>query len=116
MVGRISADVLKANWLQENRFWTESRLYATAVILVFIFSLLVLLSGLQQPVVLIVISAVLNGATSFVYCALIIQLNRFTLPNSVRMSNTRLVIMSIAVLFYGFFFIVTVLNLLGVVG
>lgn len=24
---RISADAIKANWLRENRFWTESRPY-----------------------------------------------------------------------------------------
>lgn len=115
MVGRVTANGLKSNMLLENRFWTESKLYAATVVVIFISSVLVLISGLQQPVLLIVISAVLNGATSFIYCGLLIKLNRFTLPNYVRMSNVRLVIMSVAVLFYGFFFIVTVLTLLGVV-
>jgi hypothetical protein len=115
LVGRISADALKANWLLENRFWTESKLYATIITLLFISGVLVLVIGLQEPVVLLVISAVLNGVTSFIYCALLIQLNRFMLPGSVKMGSVRVLIMCIAVVFYGFFFIVTVLSLLGVV-
>jgi hypothetical protein len=75
----------------------------------------VLVIGLQEPVVLLVISAVLNGLTSFIYCALLIQLNRLMLPGYVKMGSVRVLIMCIAVVFYGFFFIVTVLSLLGVV-
>jgi len=116
MVGRISADALKANWLLENRFWTESRLYAAVITLLFVFSVGVLLSGLDEPLVLLTIVSVLSGITSFIYCMLIIQLNRFSLPGSVKMGNVRLAIMSIAVLFYGFFFAITVLDLLGVFG
>jgi len=112
-VGRISADVLKANWLQESRFWTESKIYAAIIVLLFAFAVVALGVGLQQPVVLIVIQGVLNGVTSFIYCILIIQLNRFSLPDSIKMGNVRLAVLSAAVLFYGFFFVVTVLDLLG---
>lgn len=115
-VGRISADAIKANWLRESRLWTESRLYAAIIAFLFVFSVLVLLAGLQEPIVLLVISAVLSGLTSFVYCALLIQLNRFMLPAQIKMGNVRTAVMSLAVVFYGFFFIVTVLNLLGIVG
>jgi len=115
-VSRISADALKANWLQENRFWSESKLYAAIISFLLVFSVGVLVSGLTEPVVLLVIVSVLSGITSFIYCALIIQLNRFSLPNSIRMGGVRLAVMSLAVLFYGFFFVVTVLDLLGVFG
>lgn len=115
-VGRISADAVKANWLRESSFWTESKLYVTMIALLFVFGMLVLLSGLNEPVVLLVITAVLNGVTSFIYCALLIQLNRFMLPDRIKMGNARLAVMSFAVAFYGFFFIVTVLNLFGIVG
>lgn len=116
MVGRISADAMKANWLRENRFWTESRLYASVVALLFVFSAAVLASGLQQPLVLLVITSVLSGITSFIYCMLLIQLNRFALPGGVRMGQARFVVMSVAVVFYGFFFVVVVLDLLGIFG
>lgn len=91
-------------------------LYGAVIALVFVFGKVVLLSGLNEPVVLLVITAVLNGVTSFVYCALLIQLNRFMLPDRIKMGNARLAVMSFAVAFYGFFFIVTVLNLFGIVG
>ncbi|MGH3319332.1 MAG: Nramp family divalent metal transporter [Streptosporangiaceae bacterium] len=113
-IGRIAADGIKANWLRENTFWTESRVYATILCLLFIFSILVLLSGLQQPLVLLWIVSVLSGVTSFIYCALIVQLNRFGLPAAIKMGTGRLVVMSIAVLFYLFFFIFTMLDLFGV--
>jgi hypothetical protein len=73
-------------------------------------------SGLDEPLVLLIIVSVLSGVTSFIYCMLIIQLNRFSLPNSIKMGNVRLAIMSIAVLFYGFFFAITVLDQFGVFG
>lgn len=113
-IGRITADAVRANWLRESRFWTESKLYASTVFLLFVFSVIVLASGLQQPLVLLVITSVLSGVTSFIYCALIVQLNRFSLPKQVKMGNARLGIMSLAVVFYGFFFVVTVLGVLGI--
>lgn len=116
MVGRISADAMKANWLRRSRLWTESRLYASVVVALFLFSVAVLATGLQQPLVLLVITSVLSGVTSFIYCILLVQLNRFALPGTVRMGHARFAVMSVAVLFYGFFFIVTVLDLLGVFG
>lgn len=115
-VSRICADALKANSLRDSRFWTESRVYASLVVLLFVFSVAVLVSGLRQPLVLLVITSVLSGVTSFIYCALIVQLNRFALPGSIRMGDTRFAIMSIAVLFYLFFFVITVLDLLGMMG
>lgn len=84
--------------------------------MLFLFSVIVLASGLQQPLVLLIITSVLSGVTSFVYCVLIVQLNRFALPNAIKMGNGRLVVMSIAVAFFLFFFIFTLLDLSGVVG
>lgn len=114
-IGRITADAMKANWLRDSEFWSESKVYFATLVALFVFSAIVLASGLQQPLLLLWITAVLSGVTSFIYCALIVQLNRFMLPTSVRMSNARFGVMSFAVVFYGFFFIVTVLSLIGVV-
>jgi hypothetical protein len=71
----------------------------------------VLFSGLQAPLLLLIIVSFLSGITSFVYTALIIQLNRRTLPAYVRMGRVRTAAMSLAVLFYGFFFVITLVNL-----
>ena len=113
MIGRITADGLKASWLQRSSFWTESKIYAATIVMLFSFSVIVLASGVQAPLVLLVITAVLSGATSCVYCILIIQLNRFVLPDSIKMSNGRFAMMSIAVVSYLFFFVFTILDLVG---
>lgn len=112
MIGRISADGFKATWARDSAFWTESKIYAAALVSLLGFSVIVLASGLQAPLVLLVITSVLSGGTSFVYCILIIQLNRFALPRTVRMGNARFVVMSVAVVFYLFFFVFTVFDLL----
>lgn len=116
MVGRITADGFKANWLRHSVFWTESKIYSATIVLLFGASVIVLASGLQQPLVLLVITSVLSGVTSFVYCILIVQLNRFALPDSVKMGNGRFAVMSVAVVFYLFFFVVTILDLSGALG
>lgn len=116
MVGRITADGLKANWLRGSNYWTESKIYSVTIVALFAVSVIVLASGLQQPLVLLVITSVLSGVTSFVYCILIIQLNRYSLPDTVRMSTGRLTVMGVAVVFYLGFFVVTVLDLSGVLG
>lgn len=109
-VSRICADAIKANALLDSRFWSESRIYAAIIAGLFVSSVAVLMSGLQQPLVLFVIAAVLNGAVTFVSCTVILQLNRFSLPDMVRMGKARFAVMAVATLFYGAFFIITVIN------
>lgn len=111
-IGRITADQLKVWLLRDSRRWTESRIYAVTLVVLLIFSILVLLAGLQAPLVLLVIVSFLSGVTSFVYSVLIVQLNRRSLPEYVRMGMPRTIIMSLAVLFYGFFFILTIIQLI----
>jgi len=111
-IGRITADQLKVWLLRDSRTWTESRIYAATLVVLLIFSILVLLAGLQAPLVLLVIVSFLSGVTSFVYSVLIVQLNRRSLPGYIRMGVPRTIIMSLAVLFYGFFFIVTIIQLI----
>jgi hypothetical protein len=110
-IGRITADQLKIYLLRDSTFWTESRIYATSLVVLLVFSVIVLFSGLQAPLLLLIIVSFLSGVVSFIYTALIIQLNRRTLPKYVRMGRVRTAVMSLAVAFYGFFFIITLINL-----
>jgi hypothetical protein len=64
---------------------------------------LILLSGFDQPLVLLVLSACLNGIVMFIYSILLIKLNRKGLPRAIRVSGLRLGALGFAVLFYGFF-------------
>jgi Mn2+/Fe2+ NRAMP family transporter len=103
MVGRVTADVLKTGPLANSTTWTESRLYFVVVWAEIVFGSIILLSGLDQPLVLLVIASSLNGLVMFVYSCLLIQLNQHTLPREIGMHGGRLVALGWAVLFYGFF-------------
>lgn len=102
-VGRITADVLKVEFLRESRFWSESKIYCTVVWAEIIFGSVILLSGVNQPLVLVIISAVMSGIAMFVYSILLIKLNRSVLPDPMRLRGVRLTAMVWAVLFFGFF-------------
>lgn len=110
MVGRITADVLKTGPLSQSTAWTESKLYFAVVWLEIGFGSAILLSGVTQPIILLVIASSLNGLVMFVYSVLLIQLNRFTLPKEIGLKGGRLVVLGWAVLFYGGFSIILVID------
>lgn len=113
MVGRVVADVLKTGPLAQNSTWSESKIYFTVVWLEIAFGSIILLSGVTQPIVLLVIASSLNGLVMFVYSCLLIQLNRFTLPPEIRTGGTRLGALMWAVLFYGFFSVILLVDQFG---
>jgi Mn2+/Fe2+ NRAMP family transporter len=102
-VSRLSADVLKTLHLRDNKSWSESKLYAALVWTMCLIGCAVLLSGFDQPLVLLVLSACLNGIVMFIYSGLLIKLNRSGLPAAIRVKGFRLGALGFAVLFYGFF-------------
>jgi hypothetical protein len=102
-ISRIVADVLKTVYLQESQLWTESRIYFLAVWSTIAAGTTILLSGFNQPLILLVISACLSGMVMFVYSILLIQLNRRGLPPAIRVRGLRLGMLMFATLFYGFF-------------
>jgi hypothetical protein len=102
-VSRIVADVLKTVYLADSRRWTESRLYFAAVWSTVSAGSIILLSGVNQPLFLLVIAACLNGMVMFVYAILLIQLNRRGLPPALRVRGLRLWMLVFATLFYGYF-------------
>lgn len=110
MVGRITADVLKTGVLKGNQAWSESRLYFVVVWLEIAFGSIILLSGVTQPIILLVIASSLNGLVMFVYSCLLIQLNKFTLPSEIGLKGGRLVVLCWAVLFYGGFSVILVID------
>ncbi len=103
MVGRVTADVLKTGPLANSTTWTESRLYFATVWAEIVFGSVILLSGVTQPLLLLIIASSLNGLVMFVYSCLLIQLNKRTLPSEIGLRGGRLAAIVWAVLFYGFF-------------
>jgi hypothetical protein len=102
-ISRIFADVLKTVYLQNSQRWTESRMYFLVVWSTIAAGSIILLSGFNQPLFLLVVSACLNGMVMFVYSILLIQLNRRGLPPAIRVRGLRLGMLLFATAFYGFF-------------
>jgi hypothetical protein len=75
-----------------------------------VFGSIILLSGVDQPLVLLVIASSLNGLVMFVYSVLLIRLNRFVLPREIGLRGGRLVAICWAVLFYGGFSVVLLID------
>ena len=113
MNGRIVADIAKTSWLRESRTWTESRLYFLVVWAMVVFGSAILLSGVSQPLLLLIIASALNGLVMFVYSVLLIRLNRGMLPATIGLKGVRYVALLWAVLFYGGFSIYLLINQFG---
>ncbi len=106
-VGRLVADVLKVNYLAGSQRWTESRIYTTVV---WALIAIILLAGLTQPLVLLVIAAVLGGFMMFVYSILLMQLNRKALPKPIELRGYRLAVMGFVIFFFGFFSVLIIIE------
>ncbi len=102
-IARIVADVLKTVYLQTSQRWTESRIYFLVAWGTIAAGSVILLSGFNQPLLLLVIAACSNGVVMFIYSILLIQLNRRGLPPALRVSGLRLGMLMFATVFYGFF-------------
>ncbi|MPY98530.1 MAG: hypothetical protein GEU97_11135 [Actinophytocola sp.] len=102
-VGRVIGDIVKIKWLRDSTRWSESTLYFTIVWTEIVIGSVILLSGVDEPLRLLVIASSLNGISMFVYCVLLIWLNRRAVPKPIRISGLRLVAMVWAVVFFGYF-------------
>lgn len=102
-ISRLVADVIKTVYLPQSQIWSESRVYFVVAWSVIAAGCAILLSGVNQPLLLLTISACLSGMVMFVYSILLIQLNRRGLPPAIRVKGLRLAMLVVATLFYGFF-------------
>jgi hypothetical protein len=110
MIGRLTADVLKTTTLRDNDQWSESRLYFITVWSMILFGSIILLVGIDQPLLLLVIASALNGLVMAVYSVLLLQLNRWTLPREIGLKGFRFVAILWAVAFYGFFSVILLID------
>ena len=62
---------------------------------------LVVLAGFDQPIALLVISAVVGGFMMFVYSGLLILINRKSLPAAIKIRGVRLAALIWAILLFG---------------
>lgn len=114
VVGRLVSDVLKIGYLAESRFWTESKIYFAVVWAEIVVGSLILLSGLDQPIILLVISTAAAAVVTFIYSMLLIKLNRSALlPAAIKVRGFRLGGLILATAFYGFFSILLLISQVG---
>jgi hypothetical protein len=111
---RLAADVLKTSYLKN---LNESKIYAVLVWGLALIGIVVLLALDAQPIVLLVISAVVGGFMMFIYSGLLILINRRTLPAPIRIRGFRLIMLVWAIVLFGTLSVLTfraqILNLLG---
>ncbi len=95
---RLAADVIKTSYKRDAN---ESKVYAILVWGLIVIGIGVLLAGFSQPIVLLVISAVVGGFMMFIYSGLLILINRKSLPAPIRVRGVRLAALIWAILLFG---------------
>jgi hypothetical protein len=107
---RLTADVIKTSYRPDAN---ESKVYAYLVWGLVAIGAAVLLAGFSQPIVLLVISAVVGGFMMFIYSALLILINRKSLPAPIRVRGWRLAGLIWSVLLFGVLSVLTFSDQLG---
>ncbi|MGH8868856.1 MAG: Nramp family divalent metal transporter [Actinomycetes bacterium] len=98
-VSRLVGDALKVSFLKNNQFWSESKIYVTVVWFLLITGSVIIWTGIE-PVVLLVISAATGGFVMAFYSVLLILLNRKVLPDFAQLKGWRVPIMVFTACFY----------------
>ncbi|HXE80194.1 MAG TPA: Nramp family divalent metal transporter [Vicinamibacterales bacterium] len=104
---RLAADVLKSTYFRSAAV-TESRLYFQLVWGLVIIGILIITSGYDQPLVLLVISACTGGVIMFIYSMLLIALNRRCLPAAIGPGSARIAALVWSAAAFGLLSVVTV--------
>jgi hypothetical protein len=107
---RLAADVLKTTYRPES---SESRLYFKLVWAITGLGVLILLAGLDQPLVLLVISSCVAAATMFVYSILLLITNRRFLAEPIRVRSYRVGVLVFAAAFFGVLSAITIVQQVG---
>ncbi len=101
---RLGADVIKVGYAKNA---TESTIYAALVWGLVAIGIGVLLAGFDQPLVLLVISAVTGGLMMFIYSALLLMLNRRVLPKQIQPGPGRVAALVWSFLLFGVLTVLT---------
>jgi hypothetical protein len=104
---RLAADVLKSTYLPTSKI-TENRIYFGLVWGLVAIGCGILLSGLAQPLVLLIISASVGGTMMCLYSALLIIINRRHLPAAIQVRSYRLWILVWSTLVFGALAVLTI--------
>jgi hypothetical protein len=98
-VSRLTADSLKMSFLGESQFWSESKIYLTVVWSMIPIGSVIILTGIE-PVVLLIIASSGGGFVMALYSTMLIVLNRRALPDNIKLKGWRLPIIAITALMF----------------
>jgi hypothetical protein len=101
--------MIKSRYLRTSTV-SESKLYFGLVWGLVAFGIIVLLAGLDQPLVLLVISACTAGTMMFFYSILLWWMNSHALPKAIRITRVRAAVMLFSFLAFGFLAVFTVID------
>jgi hypothetical protein len=104
---RLAADILKSTYLRSSSI-SESRLYFWLVWGLVGLGSSILLIGVDQPLVLLVISASVGGVMMCLYSALLLLLNRRGLPDAIKIRSYRVAVLLWSTAFFGVLAVLTV--------
>ncbi len=111
-VARVAADLLKVGFFRE-RSASVSQLYFAVVWSLIAFGIAVLAAGFDQPLLLLVLSAALNGVVMFLYSGLLLVLNLRSFEGPIRPSPLRIAALAASTGFFGYFSGLTLLDRLS---
>lgn len=103
---RISTDIVKVNWLLNDKKWSESRLYFLFLWSTIVVAAVIVALGnelVEGALTFFKLTSSLNGAVMFLYSGLLLYLNYRYLPAPIRITKPRAVMLAWSVLFFGFF-------------
>jgi hypothetical protein len=109
---RAAADVLKNNYLRESSL-TESKLYFRLVWGLVAIGVGILLLGVDQPLILLVISACVGALMMFMYAGLLLLMNRRSLAPAIRVRSYRIAALLFCVVFFGTLSVITIIEQVG---
>ncbi|MBA8824095.1 hypothetical protein FHX42_001424 [Saccharopolyspora lacisalsi] len=109
LVARITSNILATTYMRDSSIWTEAKIYSAAVWLMVSLGIAILALGIDQPLSLISIAAMLNGLVMVVYCALIVRVNS-ALDHQIRISRPRRIVLGLAGLAYALFTVYSIIT------
>jgi hypothetical protein len=94
-VSRLSASELKVSFFRDSDTITESRIYFVFAWIIAIGGSLILLAGLEQPLILLIIASSGGGVVMFLYSGMLLWMNTRVLPDAIKLKGWRMVAMFI---------------------
>lgn len=103
VVARVSTDIVKVNYLRDSEFWSLSRLYFLFLWGEIVLGIAIIGVGLDEPLLLLTITAAMNGGVMFLYSLILLYMNNKVLSRSLSMSPVRFVAIVWSCAFFGYF-------------